>query len=654
MSVENTSVHGLQSYLNSLSLAELQDLVLSKLNHDPSFSTDIELFQKRQSGSERDVASYQEEALSYFNALNTWAEAQDSLRVADASDFVEGQLKELLETANHSLYFGGWVEAVRIYQGILLASAGHLQGEGRDVKTQAVRLLVGKVLSNWSAVIGNLSFGKARDGAVLAFLAFFLEEDLKVGEQDWENAFRRLVFTAAQATSLLEDLNQELENLGRKLKELEKQAEKASALLFLYELSGMNEEYLELAQRWFRKLPYWTLSLARFQLSQGLVEEAGDTVKSGLRALDNSRYHKAREEALRFSVRELEHDDETLNKQAIRLVLDYQQESDFNFLMGLLRNPEARSNLLLEVQRKTNPRFALSVLQHNSTLETILNFAGLQVHSDILPELVQLLSQRYPEESFELFKSHLLGLLKSNSGANTYGRFPALLQEMSQIPGHGEKTRDFASHLAKKYKQRYKLREALMFYLDAGSTAHLEEGEADDSVLQAAPPEVKELPEVFIPSTPKPVKAKKSRSKKTTVKAGGKAPNARAQRRRKKKRAPGNEYSSSLKLQGETRKVVKELEKLMASSPITDEHKDRLQAAGITWQPGIIRLIWAALKFHGGEMNGKDITEWIMFMRGCGKNSTAALRSLGLKALQFIGLVEVERVKNRVTKVILL
>ena len=86
------------------------------------------------------------------------------------------------------------------------------------------------------------------------------------------------------------------------------------------------------------------------------------------------------------------------------------------------------------------------------------------------------------------------------------------------------------------------------------------------------------------------------------------------------------------------------IDELVELCPIGD---DELRALPGSWQRHSAALVWAILMQSGGTMEAADITEAIVEHRGCKPQSAGSQRSSGVRLLEALDYVEVEREGNR-------
>jgi hypothetical protein len=89
---------------------------------------------------------------------------------------------------------------------------------------------------------------------------------------------------------------------------------------------------------------------------------------------------------------------------------------------------------------------------------------------------------------------------------------------------------------------------------------------------------------------------------------------------------------------------------LVAVCPISDAEQEKL-GRRTTWQRGSTGLVWAVLKSQGGRLDAADITAAIAAYRGCTQQSAGSQRSNGIRMLEALGYIKVEREKNKLGEV---
>ena len=90
-----------------------------------------------------------------------------------------------------------------------------------------------------------------------------------------------------------------------------------------------------------------------------------------------------------------------------------------------------------------------------------------------------------------------------------------------------------------------------------------------------------------------------------------------------------------------------DLDTLIAACPLSRRHRAQVVGARATWSAPYARLVWALLARWGGRVEAARLTEGIARHRGVRRESAMAARSQGLRVLEVLGWVEVERVDGR-------
>jgi hypothetical protein len=93
------------------------------------------------------------------------------------------------------------------------------------------------------------------------------------------------------------------------------------------------------------------------------------------------------------------------------------------------------------------------------------------------------------------------------------------------------------------------------------------------------------------------------------------------------------------------------LDELAQFCPIGEEDRDKLQGTHVAWQRSNAALVWAILIKHKGTMDASALTDAIAAHRDVRAQSAAAQRSGGLRVLEALGYVEIEREGNRLRQV---
>ena len=97
------------------------------------------------------------------------------------------------------------------------------------------------------------------------------------------------------------------------------------------------------------------------------------------------------------------------------------------------------------------------------------------------------------------------------------------------------------------------------------------------------------------------------------------------------------------------------LDELIEICPVGgEEDMEKLRGQRSSWQRSSAALVWAILIKEGRKLDAAEISEAIAAYRGCQLQSAGSQRSNGLRMLQALGYVEVERQGNRLGEVRLL
>ncbi len=89
------------------------------------------------------------------------------------------------------------------------------------------------------------------------------------------------------------------------------------------------------------------------------------------------------------------------------------------------------------------------------------------------------------------------------------------------------------------------------------------------------------------------------------------------------------------------------IDELMHVCPIGHDDQKKLRGERITWNRSSAALVWAVLTAYGGRMDAADITTAIVEHRHCMPQSAGSQRSTGIRMLEALGYIEVERQGNR-------
>jgi len=96
------------------------------------------------------------------------------------------------------------------------------------------------------------------------------------------------------------------------------------------------------------------------------------------------------------------------------------------------------------------------------------------------------------------------------------------------------------------------------------------------------------------------------------------------------------------------------LEELISQCPLGEKDRQAVKRRGVVWARKQSVLVWAILEAAGGRMDATELSERIQKHRQMTRESAMATRSAGLKTLEVLGYVEVDRVANRLKEVRLL
>lgn len=93
------------------------------------------------------------------------------------------------------------------------------------------------------------------------------------------------------------------------------------------------------------------------------------------------------------------------------------------------------------------------------------------------------------------------------------------------------------------------------------------------------------------------------------------------------------------------------LDELVDICPIGEDDREKLRGERVNWNRGSAALVWAILTAYGGRMDAADITAAIVEHRHCMPQSAGSQRSSGIRMLEELGYIEVDRQGNRLGKV---
>ena len=94
-----------------------------------------------------------------------------------------------------------------------------------------------------------------------------------------------------------------------------------------------------------------------------------------------------------------------------------------------------------------------------------------------------------------------------------------------------------------------------------------------------------------------------------------------------------------------------DIDELMELCPIDEDDREKLRGTGVNWNRAGATLVWSILTAYGGKMDAAEITTAIAEHRNCMPQSAGSQRSSGIRILEALDYIEVDRQGNRLGEV---
>ena len=94
-----------------------------------------------------------------------------------------------------------------------------------------------------------------------------------------------------------------------------------------------------------------------------------------------------------------------------------------------------------------------------------------------------------------------------------------------------------------------------------------------------------------------------------------------------------------------------DIDELMELCPLNEDDREKLRGTVVNWNRASAALVWSILTAYGGKMNAAEITTAIAEHRHCKLQSAGSQRSPGIRILEALGYIEVDRQGNRLGEV---
>lgn len=611
------SIHGepvpVDNILASLSADQLRTFVRRQTEEYPEVRENLKIFSHGTSETDRTVEDYESEivaALEGGDFGDPYADddyCYDDYREIDdidGNDTVDDLVEPHRELAAKYVAQGNYVEGSKINEAIVRACGKIAAREGEEVEDA------------WDET-GEFNGGK--DGIFDGFVA---EECYIQTEQalhrwaeilstvpwssDKERMFKRFVGLFKERAGLLRpaawekvfqkavgdrrEANTALAILG---KDFGKDVDSTGPLLHMLNLTGDTERFVKTGKRAIREFPHLAIPLGEKLLEMSRKKEAVRAVEKALEATTEDTFRPLEpHRTVRESLRRF-------------LIRTYDSQEDYRKLTA------CATELLLETNDLDDYLFLKNLMTAAGEKEELLR----NVTKECEPEAVVGIL------SYEKRWDDLMAYARSHTNSTEFPQMMTILKE----------------HFPQKCFDLYKRK--LWGILDAGT------GRGRYRKAASHAQQMREIPghEDAFAQLMSEVVEKYSRRTSLMEILGDMAELGRAWRDRVHR-------ESVLKLV-KKRPGKEQVEAATRNCPVTEKDRDRLQRKRVAWQPGNTRLVWTLLCLHGGKMCAAELTEFIIAERNISKQSAMAIRSIGLKALEVLGYVEVEREGNRLGRI---
>ncbi len=592
----------LDALLASLSVERLQAFVRPQAAESPGLIDDLRIF--AQGGVEADDSggSYADDiaaALAQVKASRLPPEWYESFYEGDDDDGgIYDEVKDLLEPfrddAREYLAKGDRIESGKIYEALLHACGRAMNetrdGDHGDYFADAALDQAVRALDEWAELIGQAPDGPDRPRLIEPFVAAYASDVSALGAQAWQGAFRAAVrdgLSAEMALCCMDAI--ELDDSD---------PDRAGVLFHLLDLSGDNDRFLRVARQAVSRRPAVAPPLVHKLIELGRRDEAVEVAENALRRLcDGSRPGRCVDTG-GFASGDFRDSREALLRFLVD-TCDPQRERD-----RLLEH--ARTLLLIYNDPHDYPRVR-NLLSAESEIDDLLR----QVTQRCSPETV----------------TEVLGAERRWDDLLAYAR------------SHEKEERAFQRMIRRLSDHRpvacFDLcRQAANRLLEQGTGERLYRGVAEYArLMRDIPGQDDRFGEYMAWMT------ETYRRRPSLIRILGDLALIGQDWRERRGRQPSLVREDAAKM---------DLNEIVRRCPVHFELKGPIARAG---QRSAAALVWAILVRSGGTMDAAAITEAIARHRRLPSASAAAVRSSGLRLLEVLACVSIDREGHRLRRV---
>ncbi len=616
----------IETLLPSLSDEQLRAFIRLQVSEFPQLADNLRIFTQGAVETERAVDDYADEILTalqdgyyrideddeeeygWYRRIDEDDEEDDADK-DDGYDTVDSILEPYRDTAQKYMAQENWIESAKIRAAILHACGQRAQGDdgGDDEEDDEEEDDAGAYDDDYDAIgeqclteakrvlqtwaaVVAEGQGEDKQRVVEQLVPYFARDAYEIGSKSWEDAFQKVILNAAEAQALVTHLDAELYD--------DCTPHMAGVMLHLLHLSGDTERFLRIGEQAIRDYPHLALPLGDKLTEIGQREEAIRIAEAALQPKSSGfpyRFERddIREALLRFLIKTCT--PETHYAKVVRhaqdLLFDTHHLKDYTFLRDTLQTSDEREKLLRQVVVKCREEAVNDILALEARWDDLLNYARQHTSSRAFPNMMRKLRDHFPEACFDLYRQEITDLLNQGADPYAYEQIADYARQLQDIPDHEDAFGQFMSEIIDTYARRTSMMGMLGDLVQVGRAWKARQRlEGLEGWKQLTPDHIRKLD-------------------------------------------------------------IRELAQYCPIDFTEARVKARRQAEG---QGGNAPMIWAILVKPGGTLDATEITNILARSQNISVQSAAAKRSGGLRLLEVLGHVDIERQGNRLRQVRLL
>ena len=458
---QETELNEIRLILDNLPEEKAKEFLFNALLKEQSLRDDFRIFAKGEKETDKTVEEYKREVHKLFGTLKEkYYYYHDNYHDSEYHSPVNEIINKFSETAEKYSKQGNLKEAIKIYQAIYEACHEALENESLEDFYDDISYEIGPALKRIAENIEKLEIPLNKKKRYLDYLIESYEADKDWGTEVFAYAFRQILKTPEEVEYILSmTASTPLDPLIR---------------FNLLLIKGDIDEIIAFGEDNCSEYPEISLNLSDIYLKQGLKDKAIETAEKGLSLFD-----KGGEE--QFSL-DFSHRDQ---KRLLRKLLDglYDREGDYikvienllnllcfekeveyyHRLKEILKTDKEKMDLTIKLEEilKNQPEMLFKIYSIEEDHERLLSLAGRSLDYDLFHSIVHKIKEKYPDESFELYKKKINRYLENATNRNAYRQASYWLKLMKQIPETTEKFKRYIDHIRMKYKRRHALMDEL-------------------------------------------------------------------------------------------------------------------------------------------------------------------------------------------------